>query len=422
MALCSNRRRKTLLRILIVLIPAAFFFACLTYMNAEDAKHRENFSYQYPQQIDRGQERVDFSQGRRDFQTEKFNSKQRRRNILVIAHGRSGSTITGDIFNHHPSVFYLFEPLQTVERIFKKLGTSDEHYGSLMADILSNLLRCNFSKPVLEDFDHFYRYPSHRQASHAIGSPPLCPYEMNDPKWDPKLCPPMTSESLGSICRDKYPVTVAKILMSRIAGNNIKNILEACKSSDADCQIIFLVRDPRAAIPSSQSVGFFSNRGSQLSKNGLRLYSYQKCKKTEENLVFLKNLPISRRRRIMIQRYEDFAMNPLKVLSRLYNFAGLPVLDSVKTWLNKSTHPEQTREKMKIEGHAAFFTVDDASVAVNRWRWKVDPCVIDIIEHYCEQVMQMMGYTLVDRSYDLMANISIPLFSEEYEAKKWFIN
>ncbi|XP_020622345.1 carbohydrate sulfotransferase 3-like [Orbicella faveolata] len=416
MALRSSRRRRTLLRILIVLIPTAFLLARIY------TEHRENCSYQYPQQIDRGQESVDFSQGRRDFQTEKFNSKQRRRNILVIAHGRSGSTITGDIFNHHPSVFYLFEPLQTVERIFKKLGTSDEHYGSLMADILSNLLRCNFSKPVLEDFDHFYRYPSHRQASHAIGSPPLCPYEMNDPKWDPKLCPPMTSESLGSICRDKYPVTVAKILMSRIAGNNIKNILEACKSSDADCQIIFLVRDPRAAIPSSQSVGFFSNRGSQLSKNGLRLYSYQKCKKTEENLVFLKNLPISRRRRIMIQRYEDFAMNPLKVLSRLYNFAGLPVLDSVKTWLNKSTHPVQDPEKMKIEGHPVFHTVDDASVAVNRWRWKVDPCDIDIIEHYCKQVMQMMGYTLVDRSYDLMANISIPLFNEEYEAKKWFLN
>ena len=416
MALRSSRRRRTLLRILIVLIPTAFLLARIY------TEHRENCSYQYPQQIDRGQESVDFSQGRRDFQTEKFNSKQRRRNILVIAHGRSGSTITGDIFNHHPSVFYLFEPLQTVERIFKKLGTSDEHYGSLMADILSNLLRCNFSKPVLEDFDHFYRYPSHRQASHAIGSPPLCPYEMNDPKWDPKLCPPMTSESLGSICRDKYPVTVAKILMSRIAGNNIKNILEACKSSDADCQIIFLVRDPRAVIPSSQSVGFFSNRGSQLSKNGLRRYSYQKCKQTEENLVFVKNLPISWRRRIMIQRYEDFAMNPLKVLSRLYNFAGLPVLDSVKTWLNKSTHPVQDPEKMKIEGHPVFHTVDDASVAVNRWRWKVDPCDIDIIEHYCKQVMQMMGYTLVDRSYDLMANISIPLFNEEYEAKKWFLN
>lgn len=108
----------------------------------------------------------------------------------------------------------------------------------------------------------------------------------------------MTSESLGSTCRDKYSITVAKILMSRIEGKHIKNILEACKSSDTDWQIIYLIRDPRAVIPSSQSVGFFSNRGSPLSKNGLRLFSYQKCSQTEENLVFLKNIPISWRRRI----------------------------------------------------------------------------------------------------------------------------
>ena len=420
MALRSRWRRRTLLRILIVIIPTAFFFACLARMNAEVAEYSENFR-QYPQRMDYGQESVDLL-GRRDFQTANFNSKQRRRNIFVIAHGRSGSTIMGDIFNHHPSVFYLHEPLQTVQRILGKVGNSHGHYGSLMADVLSNVLRCNFSKPVLEDFNLFYRDPSHPRVSFAIGSPPLCPYEMTDSKWDPKLCPVMTNESLGSTCRDKYTVTVAKILMSRIAGNNIKNILEACKSSDADCQIIYLVRDPRAVIPSAQSVGFFNNRGSQLGKNGLRLFSYQQCDQTEKNLVFLKNLPISWQRRIMVQRYEDFALNPLKALSRLYNFAGLTVLDSVKTWLNKSTHPAQKREDMKIEGHPAFFTVDDALLALNRWRWKVDPCEIDIIEHCCKHVMQMMGYTLVDRSYQLMADISTPLFSEDYEAKTWFQN
>lgn len=201
-----SRRRRTLLRLLMVMIPTHAFL--LARMHTE---HRENFS-QYPQEMDHGQESVEF-QGRRDFQTVNFNSKQRRRNVLVIAHGRSGSTITGDIFNHHPSVFYLHEPLQTVERIFEKVGTTHEHYAGLMADILSNVLRCNFSKPALEDFDHFYWDLSHPRASHSIGSLPLCPYQMTDPRWDPKLCPPMTSESLGSTCRDKYAVTVAKILI-----------------------------------------------------------------------------------------------------------------------------------------------------------------------------------------------------------------
>lgn len=107
---------------------------------------------------------------------------------MIVAHGRSGSTITGDIFNHHPSVLYLHEPLQTVECIFRKMDAHDERYASLMVDFLSNVLRCNFTKPVLEDFDQFYREPSHPRVSNAIASLPLCPYyEMADPRWDPKF-------------------------------------------------------------------------------------------------------------------------------------------------------------------------------------------------------------------------------------------
>ena len=35
---------------------------------------------------------------------------------------------------------------QTIQGIFKNVGNSHEHYWSLMADILSNLLRCNLGK------------------------------------------------------------------------------------------------------------------------------------------------------------------------------------------------------------------------------------------------------------------------------------
>lgn len=72
------------------------------------------------------------------------NSKQTRRNIIIVSHGRSGSTITGDMFNHHPSVFYLHEPLQTVERISqfqkeRKTSPDDPDYGSLMSEVLNGI-------------------------------------------------------------------------------------------------------------------------------------------------------------------------------------------------------------------------------------------------------------------------------------------
>ena len=113
----------------------------------------------------------------------------------------------------------------------------------------------------------------------------------------------------------------------------------------------------------------------------------------------------------MVQRYEDFAVNPLKVMSRLYDFAGLPVLDHVKIWLNESTHPSKKRDDMLIEGSPDFFMMDDASATANRWRWKVHPYNIDVIEHYCKHVMQIMGYIPINNDEDLMADVTTPLFS-----------
>ena len=346
-----------------------------------------------------------------------------KKNLIVVSHGRSGSSLMGDIFNHHPSVFYMYEPLQTVERIYTKISKtgSDTTYRSLAQEFLNGVLRCKFDQPhVLEDLETYYRKQKHPRVSQAIASPPLCPYKTTDPRWDPRLCPPMTSESLGSTCKDNYDLTVLKVLISRIPDNTIETILNVCSSMDVDCKILFLMRDPRAVIPSSQSFGFFKENGDS-ARQGIRQYSYWRCKETEDNLEIIRKLPKSVRNRIKLQRYEDLAFDPVKALSGLYEFARLPVLESVQTWLNETT--KQSRAACsEMDGEQATCTKDDAWVAANRWRWLVHPHNIDIIEFYCGGVMRMMGYRLVERSYELLVNKTVPLFSDNYEAKHWFRN
>ena len=126
----------------------------------------------------------------------------------------------------------------------------------------------------------------------------------------------------------------------------------------------------------------------------------------------------------MIQRYEDFAVDPLKAMSRLYEFSGLPVLQRLKTWLLQRTNPSGFKEARKecVGSHPALCTVDDSKEAINRWRRGAPFVDIDIVEHYCKHVMEMMGYTLIKRSFDLMYNISIPLFSENFEAEGWLLD
>ena len=345
----------------------------------------------------------------------------KRRNLIIVSHGRSGSSLMGDIFNHHPSVFYMYEPLQTPQRVWRLKSDENVSYSGLVKQFLTGVFRCKFNQPeMLADIERYYRKPSHPRISRAIASPPLCPYNMTDPRWDPKLCHPMTKESFGSVCKDNYDLTVIKVLFARIPENGIETILNTCKPlDDVDCKVVFLVRDPRAVIPSSHVIGFFKEKGGPNSKESLRIYSYWQCKKLEDNLEFIRKLPDSLRHRIKLQRYEDLARNPLKELSGLYEFAGLTVLESVRTWLNETTHLSR-KDCTELDGVTVTCTKDDAWQAANRWRWKVNPHDIDIIEYYCGSVMRLMGYRPVDRSYELLArNVMTPLFYDEYEAKRW---
>lgn len=141
-------------------------------------------------------------------------------------------------------------------------------------------------------------------------------------------------------------------------------------------------------IASALSVGFFKEQKGD-SKVGTRRFSYLNCKKTEHNLDFSRKLSESLRNRIKFQRYEDLVLNLLKELSGLYKFAGLSLPESVQTWLNETTRQSRGACNHEQDGEQATCTKGDAWAAANRWRWKVHPREIGLVEHYCRHVMTL---------------------------------
>ena len=110
------------------------------------------------------------------------------------------------------------------------------------------------------------------------------------------------------------------------------------------------------------------------------------------------------------------------MLEDIYEFAGLPVLESVRTWLNETTQQSRKACDQELDGPLVTCTKDDAWAAANRWRWTAHPREIDIIERYCRRVLSLMGYRPVNGSNELLANRKIALFSDDYEAKHWFLH
>ncbi|XP_070178775.1 carbohydrate sulfotransferase 4-like isoform X2 [Littorina saxatilis] len=84
--------------------------------------------------------------------------------VIILTYMRSGSTFTGDLFNHHPSVFYLYEPLWMLDFHFKEkepllffnrdlvpFNASDpSQMTSVQNDVMLTSLSCRFHEMPIQ--------------------------------------------------------------------------------------------------------------------------------------------------------------------------------------------------------------------------------------------------------------------------------
>lgn len=345
---------------------------------------------------------------------------KKRLNLIIVAHGRSGSTFLGNIFNHHPSVFYLFEPYQTVERLLGAQAPYSQNYQEIAYRWMQGVFQCNFVSPAhVDDLQSYYRhkYPENYNPMKSLTllSPPFCPFNATDPRWTLESCPPLDQKTMEETCKNKYSTTVVKVLISRMPEQNLKQLIEICETADQfECKFLFLIRDPRGIIPSSRAVGFYGDEDRK-ALNGTQSFSQKICSATEINLNIVRSLGSLEKSRFMLLRYEDLGANPLETLPSLLKFAGLPMDENLKKWLYLASHLPETESEQK----AARWRQDSREGA-ERWRWKVGPKTIAVIEHYCKRVMIALGYKSVNGLRRIQRNLTISLLEDKYEALQWF--
>ena len=333
---------------------------------------------------------------------------RKRQVLLIVAHGRSGSTFLADIFDKHPRVFYVFEPLHGIR------GLQAKDYDEFATKFLVHIFQCDFSvgNPTW-DIGRFYRFKSR-----ALSSPPFCKYEQEDPRWNRYYCLPVRQNDLEHSCRE-HDTTVYKLLIERIPGQSIEKLFDVCEVAGIECKVIRLVRDIRPLVMSSQKVSFFKEIDSRESPS-MRQFVYSRCEMTERNLNQVKEFPPTLRSRVTLVRFEDLAVEPLKVLGYLYEFAGLEVLENITNWVVKITQP--SLKDLKAEGRRAVSVVRNSLEVLNKWRLATDFCYVHVIERYCRDVMKLMGYIATEGSVEILRNLKISLFTEIYQAQEWVNN
>ena len=178
----------------------------------------------------------------------KTNRTKTRLNVILLTHMSSGSTVVGNMFNLHPDVFYIYEPLHALRR---KLQGGEWR---VLDKSRNDALRKDFSTLVHDLFTCDF----HEEKT----------VKLVFPKWVRSFntwfnsSTPLTKESLRKACNARK-LTVTKIMQTRLPRKiGIGEVERVCRSdpSKFDCLIVHLVRDPRAVLASLTQRGFFMGK------------------------------------------------------------------------------------------------------------------------------------------------------------------
>ena len=339
----------------------------------------------------------------------KVETKTRRTNVVIIAQGRSGSSFLGQVFNQHPDVFYLYEPLYNLEQVenfdsFQENTTGP--YDKLAAKYLRELLNCSFGNERY--LEYMSRYGHFRFSSRVLKSPPFCQPSATNAEsntvMSQRLCDLLTKDAMERVCK-KHKISVIKLLSHRIPHKRIQFILKKLSSPTYDLVVIHLVRDPRAVINSMWKRGWIAymetadrNYYAYSSKSReFHLFVQRICNVTRANLKTRINPPSWANAKYKLLRYEDFVQQPQWIAETLYNFTGLVMFPEIRNWIHETTHPTFPSTENLDDPYSIR---KDPRLVLDSWKGQLDDYTISVVEKYCASVMKMLDYQ------PLLVNIS----------------
>ncbi|XP_032632001.1 carbohydrate sulfotransferase 7 [Chelonoidis abingdonii] len=365
-----------------------------------------------------------------------------KRHIYLHATWRTGSSFLGELFNQHPDVFYLYEPMW---HLWQALYPADAlSLQGALRDMLRSLFRCDFSVLRLYAAPPAPRDPLAPPApgggganlttaglfgwrtNKVICSAPLCPdaprarHEIGliDGAACERSCPPRGLRELEAECR-KYPVVVIKDVRLLELGA----LLPLLREPDLNLRVIQLFRDPRAVHNSRlkakqallrESIQVLRSRhraeprglprrqllpAAGLGGGGIRAQQQHRaefflsgaleviCQAWLRDLLFSRRAPAWLRRRYTQLRYEDLVREPRAQLRRLLRFAGLRVPPAMESFVLN-----MTRGAAYSSDRPFLISARDAREAIHAWRERLSQEQVRQVEAACGEAMSLLSY------------------------------
>ncbi|XP_051239233.1 carbohydrate sulfotransferase 1 [Dicentrarchus labrax] len=338
-------------------------------------------------------------------------SANKRTHILILATTRSGSSFVGQLFNQHPEVFYLFEPLYHVQlAVLPRLAQSRnlaERRVMLGAarDLLRSLYHCHLNslesyirpRPANHSTDKLFR----RGASRSLCSPPVCEAPLGrevqslvlaDEGECARRCGPLNVSLAADACRAMRHAAIKTVRIPQIS--DLRALIEDPR---LNLKVVQLVRDPRGILASRIETFRDTYRLWRLWRaTGRRPHNLDLGQINTVCEDFLRSVstglarPAWLRGRYILLRYEDLARFPLQKTRELYSFLGLVLHRSVEDWIINNT-----RGSSDLSSRQKFTTVRDSAANAENWRVKLSFDMVVHTQTVCQPLFKLLGYKTV---------------------------
>lgn len=333
-----------------------------------------------------------------------------RRGVLIYAPTRSGSTFLGEFFNQHPSVYYLFEPLHSINH-------TSPNSTAVSKSVLSDLFHCNYSR-----IPEIYKESVNDVYSNCRSN--VCFFTRSKFLWrNTELCKlkhprcavkKFSTPVLSKVCRQSLLIGVKAVRFPSLA-----HLVPMLNSETLNLKVIQLIRDPRAVVPSRIKMAKGSNNltvsfSKALCDQYIRDWLYFKsciddrspwsltndtssemCDETTRNLWRHKYMRLS---------HEYISENPKDAMKKVYEFAGLNIDSDVFAWLKSTTNAKPKEERL------FFGTKRNSQHLLKAWRLQQNFSDVEEVQNYCGEIMERYGY-ISAISKEHLRNVSQKFYS-----------
>jgi len=322
-----------------------------------------------------------------------------RQNVLILSSEYCGSSLLGEIFNQNPQVFYLYEPLKSLD--YYKENRPTDVYDAMVTHLFDGIFHCKFDE--LSYFTNYmsFQYSSlkSRLASRALSAPPLCPEAGARSFYSIRMCTPLKPKTTSAICKLHQHTVIKTIQFTDV--HKLSYLMDK-DSADYSLKVVHLVRDPRAIVYTH----FLTNQNSTAANTTDKIKQYSKslCAQMLRNIKYAITAPSWLQGKYTLLRYEDLGTNPHQITELVYKFVGVPVAPQVRMWLDKLAYGTTTRSPQtssSTSGSVEDFYSKNLTGSVHNWRVQMEYKAVRVIETECYEVMNLLGYKIVDDEEEL---------------------